>query len=257
MSTVFAGVNDVIDGALGVMSVGTTSPHYGHKGAALLLRSIPSTLDTSKLLMQIQSRIQANLQKPNARWRTMGGSKDNWRWKKILEFTPREQLDEVAVERLIVSQCGDCWANQVPTASGFLDKWSDKRCSIDLVNNAGLNLFEFIELKKNKDTPLFAAFEILKYALVFLISRERCEEFKYSHERNPLIWASAVNLIVLAPSDYYAPYALQWLEQELNSALGRLSTPELALQFAFEMMPWPHDRDCQTALLSRRRVYPA
>jgi hypothetical protein len=77
MSKVFAGVNDLIDGALGVNAIGTSSPHYRHEEAAGLLCSLPELLDISKLLQEILSRIQLNLEAPQARWRTKGGSKEN------------------------------------------------------------------------------------------------------------------------------------------------------------------------------------
>ena len=144
----------------------------------------------------------------------------------------------------------------MPTASGLLDRKSETHCNIDLVNKTGESAYEFIELKYDHATPLFAAFEILKYLLVFLVSRERREALKYAFELSPLIWARSVHAIVLGPPDYYSPYSFRWLEQELDAALVRLSTPDLALRFSFEKMPWPHDRDCQSALKSRVRVYP-
>lgn len=257
MSKVFAGVDGLIDIALGVKCVGSSAPHYRCKKAALLLRSRPVSLNAQKLLEQMRCRTQANLTAPEARWRVMGGSRENWRWKKNLTFTPRTVVDEKTIEKLIAAECGDCWVNQVPTASGLLDKTSETHCNIDLVCKTGADAYEFIELKYDDSTPLFAAFEILKYVVLFLISRDRRDDFKYTQEWNPLIWAKAINLVVLAPSDYYAPYSLRWLEEELNSALSRLSTPELVLRFAFEKMPWPHDRDCQHALQSRRSVYQA
>jgi hypothetical protein len=253
MSKVFAGVDDLIDGVLGVTAIGTRSPHYRNKTAALSLDSKPASLDTPRLFQKILSRIQTNLEAPEARWRTLGGSEENWRWEKKLKFTSKKE--EKTIEKLIAASCGDCWVNQVPTASGLLDETSETHCNIDLVKKTADNSYEFIELKYDDTTPLFAAFEILKYALMFVISRERREDFNYSDERNPLLWARTVNSIVLAPADYFAPYSLRWLEKELNSALSRLSTPELAFRFAFEKMPWPHDRDCQSALRLRERVY--
>jgi hypothetical protein len=255
MSKVFAGVDSLIDQALGVTWIGSSVPHYRSKKAALLLRSRPASLNTLDLIARMQSQILANLDYPDARWRVMGGSWENWRWKKNLKFTPRADVDEKTVEKLIAADCGECWVNQVPTASGLLDKTSETHCNIDLVCRVGEHSYEFIELKYDDATPLFAAFEILKYALLFLISRERREDFKYSQERNPLLWAHTVNLVVLAPASYYTLYSLRWLEEELNSALALLPTPEVALQFAFEKMPWPHDRDCQSALRNRRRGY--
>jgi hypothetical protein len=255
MSKVFAGVDGLIDLALGVQRVGSSAPHYRCKEAALLLRSRPTSLNTPELIEQMRCRLQSNLTSPEARWRLLGGSSENWRWKKNLTFSSRAVVDEKTVEKLIATDCGDCWVNQVPTASGLLNERSERHCNIDLVRRVGEHSYEFIELKYYDATPLFAAFEILKYALLFLISREQREDFRYSHERNPLLWARAAHLIVLAPPDYYAPYSLRWLEAELNASLSRLSTPEMALRFAFEKMPWPHDRDCRTALNLREPVY--
>jgi hypothetical protein len=255
MSKVFAGVDGLIDFALGVEGVGLSAPHYRFKKAGLLLRSRPASFNLYELIEQMRYRIQANLADPEARWRVKGGSWQNWWWEKNPTFMPRAVADEKTVEKLIATDCADCWVNQVPTASGLLDKASETHCNIDLVNRVGKNSYEFVELKYDDASPLFAAFEILKYAVLLVISRDRREDFKYSHERNPLIWASAVRLIVLAPPDYYTPYSVRWLEEEMNSALSRLSTPGMALAFAFEKMPWPHDRDCRTALRFREPVY--
>jgi hypothetical protein len=255
MSKVFYGVDDLIDDALGVTCIGTSAPHYRHKKAALLLRSRPESLDTPKLLRQIMTRIHSNLADPQARWRTKGGSEENWRWEKKLDFSYRLHVDEKTVEKLVALNCGECWVNQVPTASGLMDKSSDRLCNIDLALKTAARCYEFIELKLDDSTPLFAAFEIVKYALLFLISRERREEFNYSEESNPLLWASSVHLIVLGPPEYYAPFFLRWLEEEIDKTFVSLSTPEMALRFAFERTPWPHDNDYLTALMSRHPVY--
>lgn len=256
MSKVFAGVDGLIDLALGVQCVGSSAPHYRFKKAALLLRSRPPSLNMPELIEQMRCRIQSNLTSPDARWRNMGGSWENWRWKKNLVFTPRTDVDEKTVEKLIAADCGDCWVNQVPTASGLLDKTSETHCNIDLVCRVGENSYEFIELKHDDATPLFAAFELLKYLLLFLVSRERGEEFRYSYEQSPIIWARSLNLVVLAPPAYYAPFSFRWLESEIDTALKSLSDAEIALGFAFEQMPWPHNRDCRMALNSRSRAYP-
>jgi len=255
MSKVFDGVDDLIDGALGVTSVGSSSPHYKYRTAALRLGSRPASLDTPELIRQILSRIQLNLADPQARWRTKGGSAENWRLERKLEFSPRQKIDEKIIEKLIARDCGDCWVNQVPTASGLLNKSGETHCNIDLVCKTGESCYEFIELKDDDATPLFTAFELVKYSLLFLISRARREEFGYSIERNPLLWARSVRLTVLAPPEYYVRYSLKWLEDELDCALTSLPNPDVALRFRFEEMLWPHDRDCQTALLSRRPVY--
>ena len=255
MAKVFDGADGLIDQALGVNHVGTSQHHYQSKKAALLLHSRPITFRATELIEQILTQIHANLEAPQARWREMGGSWENWRWKKNPNFTHRSVVDEKTVEKLIARDCGESWVNQVPTASGLLDRSSETHCNIDLVNKTGEFSYEFIELKYDHATPLFAAFEILKYLALFLVSRERREGLKYALELRPLIWARSDHAIVLGPPDYYAPYSFRWLEQDLDAALVRLSTPDLALRFSFEKMPWPHDSDCQNALKSRSRVY--
>jgi hypothetical protein len=254
MSRAYAGVDDLIDRALGVTDVGK-SPHYVHKTAALRLRLKPKSLDTPKLFQQILRRIQTNLAAPHARWQNMGGSEENWRWDKKLIFSLRQTIDEKTMEKLVALDCGEDWVNQVPTASGLMNKNSDKHCNIDLVHKTGERCYEFIELKLDDSTPLFAAFEIVKYSLLFLISRMRREEFKYSLELNPLLWASSVHLVVLGPPEYFTPFSLEWLEEEIDNGLISLSTPEIACRFTFEQTAWPHDKDYRGAMMSRLPVY--
>jgi len=160
MSKVFSGVDALIDVALGVMTVGSSSPHYRCKEAALRLRKKPEFLNVPALLRQIVHRIHLNLDVPEARWRVRGGSQENWRWKKNLVLRPREYVDEKTVERLIAAQSGEDWVNQVPTSSGLLNSSGEKLCNIDLVNKTDEHSYEFIELKYDDSTPLFAAFEL-------------------------------------------------------------------------------------------------
>jgi len=74
MSKVFAGVDSLIDRALGVTEFGSSFPHYRSKKAALSLRSRPSSFKTTELIERMRSQILANLEDPEARWRVMGGS---------------------------------------------------------------------------------------------------------------------------------------------------------------------------------------
>jgi hypothetical protein len=89
------------------------------------------------------------------------------------------------------------------------------------VHNLAHGVWEFIELKVNSDTPLYAAMEILQYGLLFLFSRHHQQELQYDTSKE-LLQATQIHLKVLAPSRYYtsnragAPYQLQWLEESLN-----------------------------------------
>ena len=91
--------------------------------------------------------------------------------------------------------------------------------------------------------------------MLFVVSRRRRDELKYSIERNPLLWANSVRTIVLAPPQYYVRFALKWLEEELTLAMSTLSNANPTLEFTFERMDWPRDGDSVAALSSRRRAY--
>lgn len=142
---------------------------------------------------------------------------------------------EVLLERAIANACvavgRNDWSNQVPIASGVVRPSAERRRAIDLVHKLAEGHFEFIELKIASDTPLYAAFEIISYAGVWLLSRrEGCG--------NPLLEAKRIDLRVLAPAAYYSPYSLGRIEQTLNLELqeyGRRYGAELS--FGFEVLP--------------------
>jgi hypothetical protein len=200
--------------------------------------------------VQIIRQINKNLDATDARWRKEGGSQQNWRWEQMLDFKPRLTVDEKTVEKLVASHGGEDWINQVPTAFGLMNGRGERHCNIDLVHRTGDFCYEFIELKLEDSGPLFAAFELVKYALLFLVSRERRDDFEYSIERNPLLWANSISLVVLAPPEFYEPMSFKRLGAELNDAFALLSTAELSLKFEFQQMAWPHDGDYKTAIMS-------
>ena len=185
--------------------------------------------------------METNLNSENARWLVRGPSKENWRWTKNLKWSPRAEVDEKTIEKLISQECGPDWVNQVPTASGLLNHAGEKRCSIDLVwriREAEYEFielkyrdswrireaeYEFIELKYRDSTPLFAAFEVVKYGMLYLLSRKHISLLGYTMAFNPLLWAKVVHLVVLAPPEFYLQYKLKWLEDDLLSALECLS----------------------------------
>ena len=239
----------------GVQRIGSLPPHYRHKSEPVAELPSPGRAEYSAVDWRSLPPIETNLECPEARWRIMGGASENWRWKKNLKFTPRLRVDEKTVEKLIARDCGECWVNQVPTASGLLDGTSETHCNIDLVCRVGENSYEFIELKEDDSTPLFAAFEAIKYLMLFVVSRRRRDELKYSIERNPLLWANSVRTVVLAPPQYYDRFGLKWLEEELILALSTLSNANLTLEFTFERMDRLYDEDAARAIQTRRRVY--
>ena len=83
------------------------------------------------------------------------------------------------LQRLLTNKQYPVWFNQIPVAAGLArkpdgkDAGEGKRC-VDLVCRTAKGKYDFIELKcprpaQNKsDTPLGAAFELLKYAAAYV-----------------------------------------------------------------------------------------
>lgn len=250
MAAIFESVDELIDRSLGVSHIGTSAPHYRHKSSALALRHKPSSFSASGLLRAIYQRIQQNWN-TGQRVSLRLASAENWRWEKKLHISERNTSREKQVEKCIAAVCGEDWVNQVPTASGLLNSSSERHCNIDLVHRLSDEEFEFIELKFDSDTPLFAAFEILRYGLLYLFSRKFSTELGYSALRKPLLQARVVHLCVLAPPEYYRPFSVLWLAREFNDGMNGLDLSGCKLDFRFESMPWPHNGNVAGALASR------
>lgn len=163
-------------------------------------------------------------------------SRENWRWCVPQTFIGAENRSpEVVLERAIARACVAAgrsdWSNQVPVASGVVHSSAERRRAIDLVHKCDEGHYEFIELKIASDTPLYAAFEIISYVGVWLLSRnDECGK--------PLLEAKRIDARVLAPAAYYAPFSLGTLEQILNRELHDYGARHgTALSFGFEMLP--------------------
>jgi hypothetical protein len=214
--SIFEGVDEYIDAALNVKEIGTKAPHYAHKSSALI-PSRPDSFNGAILLCKIADQIENNWAAPH---RTP--SAVNWRWKKKEGLRPENPSKEKILEKRIARELDATWVNQMPTASGLLNSTGGKLHNIDLAHEISRGEYEFIELKWGSDTPLFAAFEILKYGLLYLFSRKHAFELGYALEDKPTLKANAVALIVLAPSGYYERYSslTKWLGKELNTTLN-------------------------------------
>jgi hypothetical protein len=165
-------------------------------------------------------------------------STQNWRWRKPrLDIAPANASPEVRLERALTGACEragrDDWSNQVPVASGVAGPSRERRRAIDLVWQAGPGHFELIELKVSSDTPLYAAFEIIGYAAIWLLSRPQGGPCA-----NSLLGASRIEAKVLAPEAFYMHFDLRALTHTLRAevaALGR--TQGVGLDFGFEAFP--------------------
>jgi len=170
-------------------------------------------------------------------WKGRIPSRENWRHERNAAISDENRSPEVVLERAIVTlaELGDLpeWYNQIPVASGLLNGHSDRRAAVDLVRFED-DTADLIELKWESDTPAFALFEVLRYGLLLLLSRQNAGEFGYSGR--PLMEAQTLRLMVLATEQYYRGYDLREIGEIVNHGLGQLSQaesdfPNLSIEF--------------------------
>ncbi|HCO26692.1 MAG TPA: hypothetical protein DIT97_28125, partial [Gimesia maris] len=119
--------------------------------------------------------------------------------------------------------------NQVPVCSGFTWAIESKR-AIDIARRLSESECEFIELKYARDAgganhPLFAAIEILEYGLAFLMARQN-SLIKDAEQQKYLRGVSKINLVVLAPAEFFEGFELAWLLNAFNDGLAQLVEDE-------------------------------
>ncbi len=266
MTGILKGVGQIIDRFFDIEHIGTRAPHYGHKGACLKLSGkSPAGLNGFELVEATYKRIEVNWENSSRRRQGRRASRKNWRDEARTDFAGGSP--EVQLERAIAMLPGEAWVNQVPTSSGLVDHRHDKVRNIDLLREIEPSRYEFIELKVNSNTPLFAAMEILGYGVIYLFSLLHRDELGYDRPERKVLGAKHIHLKVLAPGRYYTEYQLAWLECLINDGLSAFieSRPELELQmdFRFEAFPpdfhWPPgetgEPELAVALGNRQPVY--
>jgi hypothetical protein len=253
---ILAGVDDIIERHLGIATIGTRQPRFGHLTACRALSGHPPpAFDAISLVEDALTKIDEN-------WRAAGGrrkaSAQNWRFEKQLEIAAGNPSREKTLEKAIARLAGDQWANQVPTASGLVNGRSDRQRNLDLVFEASPDRFEFIELKLECDTPLYAAIEMFQYGALYIFSRLNSQHlFARAHF---LLEAKALQLRILAPLEYYRSYRFDWLEAALTTglqaALDRRRGLLESIDFRFNAFPdgfrWPCGDDALLASLAQR-----
>ncbi len=164
-------------------------------------------------------------------------SSENWRWHRPQpQIGERNRSPEVVVERAVAAACVTLgrtdWSNQIPVASGLVADGRDGRRAIDLVRRVGDHHFHLIELKVASDTPLYAAVEVLGYAFLWLIGRN-----DRPLRPSALLEASQLNLRVLAPAEFYAPFQLQDVEASIDAGVRSLGEQYgVSLSFRFDVL---------------------
>lgn len=224
-ASLLEGVNAAVCQQLGIR-------HLGHKSALLELgqrEAFPAgTVDAtySRIARNWQLCRQSGIGSPSAA---------NWRWRvPQMAISAHNTSPEVRLERALIVACEwlgrSDWSNQVPVASGLAGTNAERRRAIDLVHERSPAHFELVELKVASDTPLYAAFEIIGYTCIWLLSRPKAPT-----PDNPLLAADAIDAVVLAPTAFYAPYQLGSLRQQLDDDLHRLGREHgVTLSFRFE-----------------------
>ena len=231
---VLDGIDELIASSLGLVSSGGGKALHQIPSARRLGLN-PPILDASILVRRILARIERNWLDARLEGPIRLASRKNWRWEKQLYISKNNTRKETLIEKAIALECDGDWINQVPTLSGVIDASSEQHCNIDLIHKVSPGEFEFIELKYDSDTPLFAAFEILKYGMVYAFSRRNATELGYD-PANILLNAKRVTLIVLAPSEYYGciGHSYRWLESALSNALRGFGEWGFMMDFRFE-----------------------
>ncbi|MFO0905730.1 MAG: hypothetical protein U0939_22170 [Pirellulales bacterium] len=240
-ASILSGIDAIIDGWLGLQGTprygSGASPAYFSRSAAIDLSdnggplAQTADLSTGTLIADLLTMIDDNWKEAGSQTR---GSR-NWLLRKAADLDDRNESAEKILEKLIVQLLGPTWFNQIPTCSGMVDREESKR-SIDLGHDCGQGVFEFIELKYGSaeqnfgsDHPLYAAFEILKYGLLFAHARNHGLLVSDSDAR-PLSAAKTIRLQVLAPAGYYdfktrsgrKAFDLAWLESAINKGLASM-----------------------------------
>ncbi len=157
----------------------------------------------------------------------------NWRWEKSTKLGPGNKSHEKLVEKLVAYFLDETWVNQVPVCNGVIRKGKANAYRIDLVNQTDDVSYDLIELKYSNvgiggsNNPLHAAIEILKYAFVYFLFRQRGLLGDVPPAKNHVIQASAIRLVILAPERWYRyrlqkaehEFALSYLEENLTQQL--------------------------------------
>lgn len=277
MATIFDGMNEAADQYLLLDDAWPgTPPRFSHLATLLRLSQSSSRFGERNLIDQMfRCSEWAWLAAPEDQRQCR--SEENWRSVKCLEYRVDNPSQEVVLERLLARLTDDSWSNQVPVDSGLLA--SQGRRKIDLTHREG-DRFAIVELKVNSNTPLSAAIQVIQYGIAHLFFRQ----FVLPETRKgadavcpPIMEAAALDLVVLAPADYYSRLggSQSWLEsfeQQINAELlasEKRKVCDIPISFCFESFPldfqWSLDLGSDESkhpliadvLTQRQRVFPA
>jgi hypothetical protein len=171
-------------------------------------------------------------------WKQSVGANWVWRYKEPGET----KSEEVLLERAVAILDTDMWACQLSTSSGVEGPYLHRRRAIDLVRHLGPCQYAFVELKVDSDNPLFAAFEILGYALAYLHAKANDWSGSGDHD---VFDAAHIELTILGPKKWFGYVKrgtemrldknLDWLIKEIAESLNGFVKAEFPVAPLFTM----------------------
>ena len=240
MTQILDGIDDILDrwlGTHGREEFGTTSkvPQFKSKTAAIRLSENRGPLADSEspadLIKSCMGRLDANL----AAIGTDNVSTNNWKWMKSLTLASHNTSPETTLEKLVAFLLSDDWVNQIPVCNGLVDGGASN-CRIDLGYRVEELAYELIELKYHddddssggSDNPLYAALEMLRYGLLYLLFRKHDLLKGRRSNDHHILSATSITLVVLAPERWFnyrtrdgrdERFELEWLQSALTTGL--------------------------------------
>lgn len=232
------GTDEMITDSLNKITLGEEK--FTTKTALKEVAGLQVDLKLAALLEKLWDQIEANWKRAGRR----AGGSENWRWGFQPDISSKNPSAETRLEKALAAKLPEArWANQVPTASRLIHPDSDRKRNIDIAHWDGVETVTLIELKvpkpdaKTKQTPLLAAFEIVRNGLLLCLARKYPTQEAGIKITKPEVWRDAkkANLRVVAPNSFYDPqYSLGRFERELNRAVAAFRKPNSPeMSFAF------------------------
>ena len=171
-------------------------------------------------------------------WKQSVGT--NWFWRH--KEPGATKSDEVLLERAVATRDKKLWACQMSTSSGVEGPYLHRRRAIDLVRYVGPRQYAFVELKVDSDNPLYAAFEILGYALAYLHAKANDWQGFGDHD---VFDAERIELTILGQTKWFKyekggaemrfDKNLDWLIEEIAESLNAFVKSEFSSAPSFSM----------------------
>jgi hypothetical protein len=173
-------------------------------------------------------------------------SDENWRWRQIPTLSEGNPSAEVCLEKKLIRIANDTWANAIPTASGLFDG-GGRKANVDLAHRLGTEV-AFVELKWESNHPVYAAFEIVGYAMAWAQARLRAEEMGYVVDGvlRPALAPDATRWCVLAPATFYARWDSEDLTRfaaSLDQGVSSFFAERLKVESRFRFLTLPDGID--------------